>query len=183
MRVRARTRLTMELTEGLIEVLKSGAAEMEGAPRRRFMAGLVRLLGEGGQRAAETVLGWNRRTIRKGETELRTGVDVLDGRRDNGQAPLEAYFPTLLQDLRDIVEPFTEVDPTLRTERLYRKLSTPEVRRRLVSEKGYAEEDLPSEESIRERLNGLGYFPQRVRKSKPKKRSPRPTQSSKQSPP
>ncbi len=172
----------MELTEGLVEVVKSGAASLEGAPRRRFIAGFVRLLGRGGQRLAETVLGWNRHTIRMGETELRTGIDIPDGRKDNGQPSLEERFPTLLQDLRGIVEPFTEVDPTLRTERLYRKLTVAEVRRRLVSEKGYAEQTLPSEEPIRQRLNRLGYFPQRVRKSKPKKRSPRPTRSSSRSP-
>jgi hypothetical protein len=173
----------MELTEGLIEVLKSGAASMEGAPRRRFMAGIVRLLGDGSQRLAETVLGWNRRTIRKGEGELRAGVDTPDGRRDNGQAPLEKVFPTLLQDIRDIVEPFLQIDPTFRTERLYRKLTAGEVRRRLVSEKGYAEKTLPSEDSIRVRLNKLGYFPQRVRKSKPQKKSQKPTQSSAKSAP
>jgi hypothetical protein len=168
----------MELTEGLVEVLKRGAASMDGAPRRRFMAGITRLLGAGSQRLAETVLGWNRRTIRKGEAELLAGVDIPDGRRDNGQPSLEERFPMLLRDLGDIVEPFLQVDPTFRSERLYRKLTTAEVLRRLVSEKGYAEATLPSEESIRLRLNKLGYFPQRVRKSKPKKRSPRPMRSS-----
>ena len=173
----------MELTEGFIEVLKSGAASMAGAPRRRFMAGVVRLLGDGSQRLAETALGWNRRTIRKGEGELRTGVDTPDGRRGNGQAPLEESFPTLLQDIHDIVEPFVQIDPTFRTERLYRKLTAGEVQRRLVSEKGYAEKALPSEDSIRVRLNKLGYFPQRVRKSKPQKKSPKLTRSSTKSEP
>lgn len=168
----------MELTEGLIEVVKQGAADLEGACRRRFMARFVRLLGEGGQRLAEAALGWNRCTVRKGEAELRDGVEIPDGRRNNGRASLEELFPSLLSDLRDIVEPHLQVDPTLRSERLYRKLTTPEVLRRLVSEKGYSEDDLPSEEAIRQRLNRLGYFPQRVRKSKPKKRSPRPTRSS-----
>jgi hypothetical protein len=167
----------MELTQELIEVVAEAAENLEGSPRRRFMAGIVRLLGDGGQRLAESTLGWNRGTVRKGEDELRAGVDLPDGRRDNGQAPLEARFPSLLQDLREIVEPFVQVDPTLRSERLYRKLTTREVMRRLVSEKGYAEAGLPSEEAIRQRLNGLGYFPQRVRKSRPKKRSPRPTRS------
>jgi hypothetical protein len=167
----------MELTEDLIEVVAGAAENLGGSPRRRFMAGFVRLLGDGGQRLAESMLGWNRGTIRKGEDELRAGVDLPDGRKDNGQAPLEARFPSLLQDLRDIVEPFVQVDPTLRSERLYRKLTTVEVMRRLVSEKSYAEASLPSEEAIRQRLNGLGYFPQRVRKSKPKKRSRKPTRS------
>jgi hypothetical protein len=168
----------MELTRELAEVVKSGAESLEGAARRRFLAGFVRLLGPGGQRAAEAVLGWNRGTVRKGERELREGIDHVDGRVNNGQPSLEDRLPSLLQDLRDVVEPFVQVDPTLRTERLYRKLTTREVMLRLVSVKGYLEADLPSEEAIRQRLNKLGFHPQRVRKSKPKKRSPRPTQSS-----
>src|SRR5271166_1843264 len=168
----------MELTPELIETVKNGAEDLEGAPRRRFMAGFVRVLGRGGQRVAEAVLGWNRGTIRKGEEELREGVDRPDGRKDNGQPSLEERFPSLLQDLREVVEPFLQVDPTLRSERLYRKLTTREVVQRLVSEKGYAEEGLPCDEAIRQRLNRLGYYPQRVRKSKPKKRSPKRTRSS-----
>src|ERR1700723_2002449 len=168
----------MELTPELIEVVKSGAENLEGAPRRRFMAGVVRLLGRGGQRAGEALLGWNRGTVRKGEEELLEGVERPDGRKDNGRPSLEELFPSLLQDLREVVEPFLQVDPTLRSERLYRKLTTREVVQRLVSEKGYSKESLPSDEAIRQRLNSLGYHPQRVRKSKPKKRSPRRTQSS-----
>ena len=166
----------VELTEGLVEVLKSGAASMAGASRRRFMAGVARVLGS--QRLAEVTLGWSRRAIRKGEGELSSGADVPDGRENNGRLSLEEQFPTLLKDLQDIVEPFVQVDPTFRSERLYRKLTTSEVLRRLVSEKGYVAGTLPSEEAIRRRLNKLGYYPQRVRKSKPKKSSPRRTRSS-----
>jgi hypothetical protein len=168
----------MELTPELIEVIKDGAANLEGAPRRRFMAGFVQLLGRGGQRAGEALLGWNRGTVRKGEEELREGIERPDGRKDNGRPSIEELFPRLLQDLREVVEPFLQVDPTLRTERLYRKLTTREVMQRLVSEKGYSKESLPCDEAIRQRLNRLGYHPRRVRKSKPKKRSPRPTRSS-----
>lgn len=171
----------MELTEELIELVGNAAENLVGAPRRSFMAGFVRLLGDGGQRLAEAELGWNRGTVRKGEDEHRAGVDLPDGRKDNGQPSLEERLPSLRQDLIDICAPFLQIDPTLRSERLYRKLTTPEVMRRLVSEKGYAEENLPSEEAIRQRLNGLGYFPTRVRKSKPKKRSRRPTRSSNRS--
>jgi hypothetical protein len=176
------TRECMDLTEGLAEVVKNGAFNLKGGARRRFMAGFVRLLGQGGQRLAEEVLGWNRATVRKGETELRTGVEIADGRANNGQPALEERFPSLLQHLREIVEPFVEIDPTLRTERMYRKLTVPEVKRRLVSDKGYSEETLPCDEAIRLRLNKLGYYPQRVRKSKPQKRSPRPTPYSSISP-
>src|ERR1019366_6662176 len=171
----------MDLTPGLVELVKDGAANLEGAPRRRFMAAFVRLLGDGGQRTAEELLSWNRGTIRKGDGELRDGVQIADGRKGNGRASIEERFPHILADLRDVVAPYIQVDPTFRSERLYRKLTTAEVMGRLVSEKGYSEDTLPCEEALRLRLNKLGYFPQRVRKSKPKKRSPRPTPSSSKS--
>jgi len=162
------------------------------------MAGIVRDLGFGGQRLAEEVLGWNRQTIRKGEGERRTGAEIPDGRENNGRPSLEDEIPTLLQDIRDVVDPHTQADPQLRSERLYRKITTKEVMRRLVTEKGYVEKSppekagaekplpepadakkvLPSEEAIRERLDRLGYKPKRVRKTIPKKKSPRPTRSS-----
>jgi Rhodopirellula transposase DDE domain len=168
----------MELTEGLISFFKETAANLSASPRRKFMAGIVRELGIGGQTRAEQQLGWNRQTIRKGTAELCDGVEIPDGRRNNGRLSLEEQMPTLLQDIRDVVDPHTQADPRLRTERLYRKLTTKEVRRRMVSEKGYTEKTLPSEESIRVRLDRLGYHPSRVRKTLPKKRSPKRTLSS-----
>jgi hypothetical protein len=41
-------------------------------------------------------------------------------------------------------------------------LSVAEVRRQLVAQKGYQSEMLPSEETIRQRINGLGYRLKRV---------------------
>ena len=42
------------------------------------MAQVVNLLGRGGQRFAESVLGWNRGTIRKGFIELESGRPIAD---------------------------------------------------------------------------------------------------------
>jgi hypothetical protein len=44
------------------------------------------------------------------------------------------------------------------------------VRQQLILQKGYQDEELPSEEIIRQRLNELGYHLRRVAKIKPKKR-------------
>jgi hypothetical protein len=42
------------------------AGTLERSDRRCFMAKVVNIIGRGGQRFAESVLGWNRCTIRKG---------------------------------------------------------------------------------------------------------------------
>ncbi len=49
-----------------------------------------------------------------------------------------------------------------------------EVRRQLIKQFGYSDEELPSAETIRRRLNDLGYTLKRVLKTKPVKKSPRP---------
>jgi len=51
-------------------------------------------------------------------------------------------------------------------------MSVAEVRRQLITQKGYSPESLPSEETIRTRLNQLGYYPSQVGKTKPQKKLP-----------
>ena len=142
------------------------------------MATVAQALGEGGQRKAADELGWGRGTIRKGEQERRTGIECVDAFNLRGANPVEARLPNLRNDIRAIVEGQTQTDPTFRTQRLYRRISAGEVRRQLVLQKAYRDEELPHEETIRRRLNEMGYRPMRVRKSKPKKRSSRPMPSS-----
>jgi hypothetical protein len=49
-------------------------------------------------------------------------------------------------------------------------LTAPEVRRQLVMQKGYTDEELPTATTIGTKLNEMGYYPTKVAKSKPKKR-------------
>jgi len=64
-----------------------------------------------------------------------------------------------------------------RVQRLYTRLSAAEVSRQLVKKNGYHESTAPSAETIRVKLNVRGYHPARVAKTKPKKRSRKPTPS------
>lgn len=53
---------------------------------------------------------------------------------------------------------------------VYTRISTAEVRRQLIAQKGYSAEELPSKETILTRLNQLGYYPSKVGKTKPLKK-------------
>jgi hypothetical protein len=75
----------LELTASIKAMLKEAASALSGAARRRFMARLVEELGQGGQRAAQRELGWDRDTIRKGQQELRTGPRSQTGEPTTGQ--------------------------------------------------------------------------------------------------
>ena len=168
----------MELTEPIKALLREAAQALTGSERRRFLARTVAELGPGGQRRAERELGWSRVTIRKGQRELASGFACVDGFALRGRKRAEAHLPNLLADLEAIVASQSQADPSFRTTRLYTRLSAAEVRRQLIAQKGYTDEALPCVQTIGAKLNALGYYPQTVAKSKPQKRSPRPTPSS-----
>jgi len=47
----------------------------------------------------------------------------------------------------------------------------------LISQKGYTDEELPTEETIATKLNELGYYPKKVAKTQPQKKFQKPTRS------
>lgn len=156
------------LTDSLKVLLKDTSTRLKGTERRQFMAQVVESLGRGGAVQAERELGWNRGTVRKGLCELKHGP-IQDAFTQRGRKPVEAKLPQLLADIQAIVEPQTQADPTLTSQRLYTRLSAPEVRRQLMTQTGYSDAELPSNEVIRQRLNQLGYRLRRVAKTKPQK--------------
>ncbi len=166
--------LTGAFKDNLIETGKA----LHGADRRLFMARTVHSFGVGGQRQAETQLGWNRATIRKGIHELRSGIICCDAFACRGRLRVEERLPELLADIRDLVVGQSQTDPRFRTQRLYTRLTAEEVRKQLVVQKAYQEAELPAVRTIRNKLNDLGFHLTKVAKCKPKKRSGRPMPSS-----
>ena len=159
-------------SEGFKAVLKYAADELKGSARRIFMAKAIKELGPGGQRRAERELGWNRGTIRKGVHELDSGFKCLDAFGLRGCQKAEEHLPNLLEDIRTIVDPQSQTDPTFRTTQLYTRLTAAEVRKQLVEQKGYRDEELPHIRTFNTKLNQLDYHPQRVAKSQPLKKIP-----------
>jgi hypothetical protein len=168
----------MELAEEVKELLRETEKALKGSARRLFMARTVRALGEGGQRLAERELGWNRGTIRKGQHELEQGIICLDAYTLRGRKRSEEHLPNLLTDITAIVDGQSQADPQFRTNRLYTRLTATEVRRQLIAQKGYREDELPTAETISTKLNELGYYPKKVAKSQPQKNCPKPMPSS-----
>ena len=168
----------MELTDSLKALFVHTAQSLQGSARRLFMARTVKELGLGGQRQAERELGWNRGTLRKGLHELQSGFRCLDAFAARGRKRAEHHLPRLLADITAIVDSQSQTDPQFRTARLYTRLSAAEVRRQLIAQKGYTEEALPTVQTITSKLNALGYYPKKVAKSQPQKKSQKPTRSS-----
>jgi len=167
-----------EITPELKTTLNETRAKLKGSDRRRFMAQIVLALGPGGQSRAQRELGWNRNVIIKGLKELKSNIRCIDNYSGRGRKPAEHHLPHLLEDIKAIVEPVSQIDPTFRTDQNYCPLTAGEVRRRLIEDRNYTDEELPKERTIRTKLNELGFKPQKVAKSKPLKKTNIPMTSS-----
>lgn len=158
------------LTPELKKFINETRSKLKGCERRKYMAHVVRLMGRGGQLRAERELGWDRKTIIKGTKELESNIDCIDNFQGRGRHPIEKKLPNLLDDIREIVSPVSQCDPTFRTTELYSPLTAAEVRRRLIEDKNYTHDQLPTVRTISTKLNQMGFRLKKVTKSKPKKK-------------
>jgi hypothetical protein len=153
------------------DLLRLAAGSLTGHRRRVFQAEVTRVLCGGHARQAERRFGWGRSNVDTGLHELVSGIRCVENFGTRGQRRSEEAHPQLAADIRALVEPHTQADPELKSERRYTNLSAREVRERLQAEKGYAVADLPSERTMRDILNRLGYRLKRIQKGKPLKKT------------
>ena len=106
--------MTTELKATYIETAKA----LKGSERRVFKARIVRSLGYGGQSLAARELGWCRNTIRKGMSELESGIPIVDNFSARGRKKAEAKLPNLLIDISAIAEGQSQTDPSFQSTRL-----------------------------------------------------------------
>lgn len=169
--------MSIQLTDSLKKLLKETAVQLKGPAKRKFIAQTVLGLGYGGQWLAEQELGWNRCSIRKGIKELKSGITCVDNYSARGRRRMEQHLPQLLEDIKILVDTQSQTDPSFKSQRLYTRLSSVEVRKQLIEKFGYNEEDLPTSETIRLKLNDLGYRLKRVAKVQPQKKYQKPKRS------
>lgn len=163
--------MKLNITAESRKIWQATLAQLEGQARRLFMASVVIGLGRGGAAWAKRELGWDRTTVKKGRHELSSGIVCVDNVRQRGRKGYAAKLPGLEADLKAICENASQTDPTFRTTQMYRRLTAAEAKRQLIA-KGYREEDLPAERSIRRMLDDLGFKPRRVAKTKPLRKIP-----------
>lgn len=152
-------------------LLRQGADRLRGHERRSFMAEVTLKLCDGNPRKAERRFGWGRETVAKGLHELQQGVRCLENFAARGRPRMEDKNPGLAQDIRDLMAPHTQADPELKSARCYSSLSAAEVLEALQTKKGYTQENLPSERTMRDILNRMNYRLKRIQKGKPLKKT------------
>ena len=157
----------MEITPEIRDMLNETRASLNGYSRRHFMAQVVETMLDSSPMRAEKELGWNRVTLAKALDELRGRYCLIDQFQQRGRKRAEEELPTLLDDIRNLAERHSQTDPTFRTTRQYTRLTAVGLRQQLIAEKGYTDDALPTEQTIRTKLNELGYRLKRVKKVVP----------------
>jgi len=158
-------------TQPFDRLIRSAAQRLKGHQRRLFQAEVTNTLCGGSPRAAERRFGWGRDCVGKGLHEADTGLRCLENFSAQGARPSEEKDPQLAADIRAIVEPHTQADPELKSSRRYTNLSAKEVLQALKDQKGYRDDRLPKERTMRDVLNRLGYRIKRIQKAKPLKKT------------
>jgi hypothetical protein len=158
-------------TEHYESLIRSAARRLKGHQRRLFQAEVTTTLCGGNPRAAESRFGWGRDAVATGLKEAGQGIRCVENFSAKGSRPSEEKDPQLAADIRAIVEPYTQADPELKSCRRYTNLSAAEVVQALKNRSGYADDRLPSERTMRDILNRMGYRLKRIQKAKPLKKT------------
>jgi len=151
-------------------LLQRGVQRLTGHQRRLFMAEVTLQLCDGNARRAERRFGWGRETVNKGLHELRQDIRCLENFAARGRPRWEDKHAQLAADIRELVEPHTQADPELKSSRRYTNWSAAEVLAALRT-RGYAADELPSERTMRDILNRMGYRLKRIQKGRPLKKT------------
>lgn len=154
-------------TQQLESLICSAARRLKGHQRRLFQAEVTSALCQGNPRQAEQRFGWGRDTVNKGLQEASQGIRCVEDFAARGRQRCEEKNSQLAVDIRAIVEPHTQADPELKSPRRYTNLSAAEVLEALKTLKGYTDEQLPHERTMRNILNRMNYRLKRIQKAKP----------------
>jgi transposase len=133
---------------------------------------------QGSARQAEQIFGWGRAAVHTGLNELRTGIRCMDAYSSRGRYKTEELCPELVQEIHVLVEPHSQADPKFQTPLAFTRITAKAVQKQLAANAAGTGRPVPSERTLRDILNRLGYRLRRVRKTTPQKKSPPPTPSS-----
>jgi hypothetical protein len=167
-----------ELTESVRETIKSATRKLTGFRRRQFQAEMAIKYCRSDPRRAERVFGWGRDAVNTGLNELRTGIRCVENYSTRGRRKSEAKSPELVQEIHALVEPKSQADPKFQTPLAYTRITAKAVHEWLVANTAGNGRHVPAERTVYDILNRLGYRLRRVQKTKPQKKSPKPTPSS-----
>ncbi len=161
-------KVTKENYFDLLPSLRLACSALKGSSRRQFLGQLALDIGYGGHTLVSKTFGVGRDTIRKGISEIESGISIEDKFSKRGRHKTEVDFPELAESVKQIVDGASQTDPKFTSTRLYTRLSPREVLKELKN-RGYELSALPCESTIGNLMKRLGYKRRKVAKTKPKK--------------
>lgn len=159
-----------EMSDENKELIIDAAKRLTGFKKRQYQAMIALKYFGGSARKTERKMRWSRDSVETGLGEAKTGIRCLDNFKGRGRKKTEEALPGLEADVRAVADIHTQADPAARSCLTYTRLTGKSLKKSLVKDKGYAEEQIPSENTLRKILNRLGYNRKRVQKSKPLKK-------------
>ena len=153
-------------------ILIESVNKLKGSDRRKALAQITKELGKGGQSFVASNFNVGRDTIRKGTHELESGFKIIDAHNAKGRKKTEEILPTLMDDIKNIVDSQSQTDPNFKTTRLFTRLTVKEIRNQLILQNRYTNEVLPTNQTLNTKVNQLGYKLKKVQKLKPIKKIP-----------
>ena len=147
--------------------LKKAAQKLTGHKKRAFMAEVTEDYFDGSPRKAETQLGWSRQAIATGLKERETGIFCVDNYQARGRKKTEEIRPQIEEDIKSLVESYSQEYPQFQSTFADAKVSARAVRETLINDWGYSSEELPGRQTIGEILNRMGYRLKKHKRSNP----------------
>jgi transposase len=150
--------------------LKKVIGFLSGEDKRLVAAGIALEYGHGGESYVAKEFNIGRDTIRKGLYELKSGIRCVDAFNMRGRKSIDFYLPEIKNDIKEIIDSQSQTDPKFDSNRLYTRLTTKEIRKQLIEKAGYLDEKLPTNQTLNNLINDLGYKMKKVQKVKPLKK-------------
>ena len=155
--------------ETFLPIFEFGLQKMTGSERRIYLAEISKRLGYGGMKLVSDHFAIDFKTLQKGMEELESGNYIIDAFNKRGRKGIEVYLPNILDDIRSIVDSESQADPRFEDNRLFTRL-TPENIKIQLHKKGYKPDELPSNQTIYNKVKELGYSFSTIQKTKPLKK-------------
>lgn len=125
--------MRIELSEQVLETIKSAARKLTGRERRQFQAETALEYCGGRARQAERAFGWGRDAVNTGLHELRTGIRCHNSFSARGRHQTEQKHPEIAQQIHTLVEPESQADPKFQTPLAYTRMTAKAVREQLAA--------------------------------------------------
>jgi len=132
--------MVQKLSESQKEDLRLAAGYLTGVKRRAFQSEMTLKYCNGSARQAESEFGWNRRTVRVGLAEKRTGV-VCQGSQSalSGNKRWEEREPSAAAALKQLAEAHAQQEPSFTSSIAFTRLTAAEALRQLKGQ-GYRDD-------------------------------------------